>query len=566
MPPRWLARVLACAVIVSTFGPMVRAQADRDAIERLEQERAQRVQRSTSTLAPMAPPVQPNRAWLPPLENETPCFPVHRFVWAQVTERIPLAVSSMLQDLPGYVGQCLGAQSLDRLRLNLDARLLEAGYVTSRVYLPEQSLTEGVLTFGLQLGRVGLLKHRTRDGVPIEAPSNWLPVKAGDVLNLRHLEQGAENSTRLPSLSARILIEPGEEPGTSNLVIVHSGAPRWTARVELDNEGLDDFGRGQILFQASVDLGWWGADQLLLWHQRAAAASQGRQQHRSDLSYSVAWGAQLLSVGVGGGGYRRLVRGATVDFAESSRDHSARVELQRVLWRSAGARLSAAVGANRHDAQSFIEDTELLLQRRRSSSLTWGISAQWRRSTWSGSAHWNRQLVRDNDPGIDLMPGPVERPRHDTLGLDYRRSAIGLPLNYMTQVAIRWVRDPAYGPDLPALGGAGTVRGFDGSQQVVGRRSAVWRQDISIDLPAGTSGLQDLAHQLGFGLDVGQVGELEPGVDTSSHQRRLIGMQVALRSQWRRLTSEVALSRALQHPHEWKRPRSRLSFQLAGHF
>ena len=50
--------------------------------------------------------------------------------------------------------------------------------------------------------------------------SNAIPIRAGDVLNLRDLEQGLENLKRLPSVEADIRIEPGGLPGESDLVVV----------------------------------------------------------------------------------------------------------------------------------------------------------------------------------------------------------------------------------------------------------------------------------------------------------------------------------------------------------
>jgi hemolysin activation/secretion protein len=249
------------------------AQTDRQSIERLEQERTQQQQRAATSMAPMVPTLNagaPALAWQPPVPAETPCAQVDDLAWQDTAQDMPREVRAILDSAPGYRGQCLGAQSLERLRGNLDARLLAAGFVTSRATFPPQDLSTGTLLVGVELGRIQRIVQRLPSGAMLQGALSWLPLQPGDVLNLRDIEQAVENAQRLPSWTVQVAIEPAEEPGASNLVLVHRGGPRWRARGSLDNQALEDFGRWQLGLQASLDLGWLGADQLSLWHQRSA--------------------------------------------------------------------------------------------------------------------------------------------------------------------------------------------------------------------------------------------------------------------------------------------------------
>ncbi|MFN4116615.1 MAG: ShlB/FhaC/HecB family hemolysin secretion/activation protein [Inhella sp.] len=334
------------------------AQTDREALERIEQERARRQQREATAMSPLAAPAASALAWQPPVDAESPCFVIHRVVWAGAQRPELAGFSALLQNLKGYEGACLGAQSLQRLRANLDARLLAQGYLTSRVQIPAQSLAEGLLRVELQLGRIGRIVHRAADGSAREVPPGWLPQHPGDVLNLRALEQGLENASRLPSLAAQIAIEPGDAEGLSNVVLLHAAAPRWRRRIGIDDQGQRDFGRWQLSASAVMDLGLLGADQLQLWHQRGArTGSAPNLQQRSSIYYTSAWGAQLFSLSLAQGQHRRRVQGATLRFHEQARDHSLQAQLQRVLLRNGSWRLSSSLAASGRQARSFIEGT-----------------------------------------------------------------------------------------------------------------------------------------------------------------------------------------------------------------
>jgi hemolysin activation/secretion protein len=455
---------------------------------------------------------------------------------------------------------------LARLQANLDTLLLEAGYLTSRVQVPEQNLSYGVLRVQAQLGRVGRVVHRSANGNERQVPCGWLPLHPGEVLNLRDVEQGLENAARLPSLAAQVAIEPGDAPGLSNIVVLHASASPWRARVSVDNHALGDFGRWQVATSATVDLGWLGADQISLWYQRSAAGLKPTQlQQRSSLSYSAALGAQLLSLSVGQGGHRRRITGTTVEFGETARDHSVQIQLQRVLLRTGSWRLTASLGGEGRQARNFIEDIELLLLRRRSRSWDWGLDGQWRVGSQGGiiNAQLRRQQVLANDPRVELLPDAPPKPRHDSLAFSIQLPLLGGLLHWESVADWRWVQSPAYGADLQSLGGPGSVRGFDGRQQVVGLRSGVLRQDWLLSpafMQTPTS-----RHQLAIGLDVGQVGDLDPSWRSPSRERRLAGMALALRSVWPKqgLFVEIGWAKPLSQPSDWSPTPSRWSLQMS---
>lgn len=46
-----------------------------------------------------------------------------------------------------------------------------------------------------------------------------MPVREGEILDLRDIEQGLENLQRIPTVQAQMEIVPGDNPGESDIVI-----------------------------------------------------------------------------------------------------------------------------------------------------------------------------------------------------------------------------------------------------------------------------------------------------------------------------------------------------------
>jgi hemolysin activation/secretion protein len=127
---------------------------------------------------------------------------------------------AFLNSAQPYLDHCVGVAGLRQIAAALDAQLIELGYVTTRVSLPQQNLKDGVLTFQLHVGRVAEVRAAKADQAksPDEAWGTWwnaFPVGRGDIVNVRDLEQGVEQMKRLPSQSVATELAPGSEPDTS---------------------------------------------------------------------------------------------------------------------------------------------------------------------------------------------------------------------------------------------------------------------------------------------------------------------------------------------------------------
>ena len=152
-------------------------------------------------------------------EAEYPCFSIRSISLEDCTGVFAWALAAANPAEDPAVGRCLGAAGINMLMSRVQNAVMARGYVTTRVLARPQDLEDGHLVLTLIPGRVRAVRISADSDARAEL-SNAIPIRAGDVLNLRDLEQGLENLKRLPSVEADIRIEPGGLPGESDLVVV----------------------------------------------------------------------------------------------------------------------------------------------------------------------------------------------------------------------------------------------------------------------------------------------------------------------------------------------------------
>ena len=114
-----------------------------------------------------------------------------------------------LQDIiQPHIHTDMGISSVNRLVKDLNAKLLDKGYVTSRIVIPEQNMKNGKLLLRLQTGRLHKIIY-SKDSALIPW-KNAFPIKEGDILNIRRLEQGLEQMKRVSSSDVSMKLLPAD--------------------------------------------------------------------------------------------------------------------------------------------------------------------------------------------------------------------------------------------------------------------------------------------------------------------------------------------------------------------
>lgn len=512
----------------------------------------------------------PNHQRLP---DEQPCVVIR-----SVTIEGTLSSQALLAALNGRGGddspdgRCLGSQGVTLLIQRAQQTLVAQGHITSHVHVPEQDLNSGELVLRIHEGRVARIQAKSDD---TSLPRGVWAVREGGTLNLRDIEQSSDNLQRLPSLTTKIQIEPGDEPGTSNLAVDMQTRRPLRLGLSMDDAGFKSTGK----LQSNAILSWdnplgLGDMAYLIKGQDLGQQDPGPRGSRNQVfHYSVPWGYWLMGVTLSDNQFRQTVFGPFESYLFSGTSKQQDISLAHVLHRDAVSKTTASIKGFERQSNNHIADLEVLVQRRRTTG--WEADLQhlhfFRVGTLTAQMAYRQGVASLGAAESDGGTGQTtDRIRLVTGFLQW-----AMPLNsgghawqYSSQWRGQWARTDLTPQDRFCLGNRSTVRGFDGQQTLCGAHGQLWRQELATGLPSTvhdalpmTKGMQMYA-----GLDTGRT--TTPGQDSAY---RLSGMALGLRGahkvnnayplQW-----DVFVGKPLSHPNGFTTASRNAGFSLRAEF
>jgi len=465
----------------------------REQTRQQERERALQQQNKTDSDIRLERPT----ATLPyyPL-SERPCFPIHtlrlngdgaeRFQWA-------LKAAALAK------GRCLGAQGILLTINKVQNRILEKGFVTTRVMAQEQDLTTGVLTLTLQPGRI--------DRIFFEPPVSWrarlwnaVPTASGDILNLRDIEQALENFRRVPSVNAEIKIEPGRQEATSDLAVDWQESRPVHLNLGLDDSGAKSTGKYQGSATLSIDAPFAHNDLFYLSLGKDLLQPGPFASRSKTFNYSIPAGYWLFSANYNSYRYHQNIASANDTLTYSGESENAQLALSRLLFRNQSHKTTLNFRLWRRHSTNAVNGIDIGQQQRRTAGWELGLNQR----SYFGNATVDANLNWRRGTGLfNARPAPEEQ-----FGGGSARASIftgdlsfNLPLSaawrYNTSLRGQWSGDALTPQDRLSIAGRYTVRGFDGEQMLSGEKGAVWRNELAWNLLSG--------HELYWGVDYGRI-------------------------------------------------------------
>ncbi|MBB3012759.1 hemolysin activation/secretion protein [Cupriavidus alkaliphilus] len=437
----------------------------------------------------------------PALPAETPCFRIDRFV-LEVPADLPAAslaqgASALSQDpfafarawLEHYHGECVGKQGLELLSKGVSQAIINRGYVTTRVLLPQQDLATGTLRQSLVPGVIRELRFADPD-----TRGTWksaFPARAGDLLNLRDLEQGLEQMKRVASQDANMQIVPTEIPGVSDVVITVKRAKPWSVVASVDNSGTHATGKWVGSLSVSIDNPLGLNDLFNVGYMQDVEF--GDKQHGTrgwNGFYSVPWGYWTATLSAYSNNYYQQIAGVNQTFISSGKSQTADLKLHRVIRRSQNDVLGVQFRLSRRFGKSFIEDTEIEQQHRNNTVLEAGFTDR----HYFGAAQFDGSLVYRQGVGglgsqadtLEVDGGPTWRYRmvvaDANLSVPFQLGSQSL--RYVATFRGQYTGDRLYALDMMTIGSRYTVRGFDGDNLLAGDSGFYWRNELQAPVAA----------------------------------------------------------------------------------
>lgn len=547
----------------SPWAQSVADSAAQEQFRRQERERELRRQQEARPDVRLPRPAEPAPGVRLP-DSESPCFPIDRIeLEGKGAEHFRFALGVVTMGAEPVLGRCLGALGIGAVLTRVQDAIIREGYVTTRVLAAPQDLNSGTLVLTLVAGRVRAVRLApgTDSRVALGAA---LPIRPGDLLNLRDIEQGLENLKRVPTAEADIRIEPAQDDsaqaGESDLVVEYRQKFPLRLTLSADDSGARATGRNQGGVAVSLDNPLGLSDLLYLSANRdlGNGDSDKRGTRGHTLHYSLPYGYWTLGATAGRHRYHQSVAGINQTYIYSGTGRHAEIRLARLVYRDAVRKTTASLRGYLKTSNNFIDDTEIEVQRRRMAgweatlahrefiaAATLDLNLAYRRGTGAwGALHAPEEAFGEGTarPRIVLSDAALNLP----IALGDQR------LRYGAAWRAQWNRSPLVPQDRFAIGGRHTVRGFDGENVLSADRGWLLRNELGWAL--GDSG-----QELYVGLDHGRVGG--PSADLLVG-RKLTGAVLGLRGGYNDFSYDVFAGRPVSRPDGFKTARTTAGFNF----
>ena len=477
------------------------------------------------------------------------CFDIQQI---QLQGAVHLALPDRERLLKPFLGNCLGLADIRELMRLLTNHYVEQGYVTTRIYIPQQDMSKGSLSLLVVEGTVGQIKL-DGDGTRIN-PGMVFPGLAGEVLNIRDIEQGLDQINRLGSNNATMTLMPGDDPGITNILVSNQPRAPWYAGLTWDNYGSPSTGDKRVTLNVGLDAPLGLQEAWFASFSRNTDAFRDRRLSESAmLSLNVPYGYWNFNGTASRSQYVSQVKTAAQTFVSSGNTNTYSLGVQRVLQRGQTNKTTLNTSLNHKISKNFIEGSLLETGSPRLTDLSLSLTSVFMalNGSWTTDVGVAQGLKWF---GVESLPGAGTGTVPTSTGTRYFASAsygtgwrVGeRAINWSSSLQAQYSNHYLYGSEQMSVGGLFTVRGFDGTS-LSGDRGMYWRNEFStvLDAPALERVVGRL--QAYVAADVGRIVGREGQRDGN-----LGGIALGLRAGGSAMTLDVAVATPF-HTSRWVR-------------
>ena len=397
--------------------------------------------------------------------------------------------------------------NITNIRNAFQRKLLDKGYVTSQVYIPEQNLNAGTLQFMVMPGRVEDIRYSDSS-----AHGPWrtaFPVRPGDILNIRDVEQGLEQMKRVSSQSVTMKLLPGTSVGTSIIELSIKQDKPVHGSISFDNSGLESTGVYQGSFTSSFDQVFRANDTFTMSLSGDLSGSGSIKGTRAaSLNYVIPHGKDTFSLSFSKSRYHQTIQSNPYDFTYSGKSTTMKAKWNHVWSRTQREKRAFDISISTRHNHRFINDMEIPVQALRTTSMEFGVSNR----KYIGNATLYTRLgfqwgigalgAQPEHKASVAMGGPTSRYHMWLVDVDYRKPFImgHRPASFTSSFHGQWVQGGKrlYSVDTINIGNRYSIYGFDGEYTLMGDSGWYVRNEVSSVIPR-------LNTEVYLGLDVGAV-------------------------------------------------------------
>lgn len=395
-----------------------------------------------------------------------------------ITHEIRIHNATMLSETEqhnvtdSYLGKCNGIQSLNALADALTKLYIDKGYITSRVYIVPQDISDGIVDLYAIEGKIARV---------ISDNSKTAGAFIGledDLLDLNDLETAIEQVNRLRSNETTMKLIPSNTEGSTDVVLNTNEKLPFFASFSMNNYGSDATGKYQ-LYGGFVWENFFGfSDTLSINFNTTDKQEKGRKSFGDSFTYSFPLGKWLWEAGLSHFTYNQTVYGlndAYISRGESD-VYSLGTTYKLFHTRTQNIELNGQIARKKN--LSLIDSALIETSTYNLSVGKAGMKYVYRQPSWE------MYLLLDYYHGLNVFKPTTDGSlKHDFSKWTLAAGATKyfnteLPITYNVSGYAQYSNNLLYSAEQISIGGAYSIRGFQ-TQNIAGSSGWYCRNDVS---------------------------------------------------------------------------------------
>lgn len=442
--------------------------------------------------------------------------------------------------------KCMQAADIQKLMGAVTQQYIERGFTTTRAYLPAQDLSAGLLQILVQEGRI---ERFVVEGDPSRRLNlRWaVPAVAGDLLNIRQLEQAVDQLNSVPGNKVTMDIAPGAQPGQSVVVFRNTASTPVNLQLSADNQGSEPTGVNGASTTLTVGSVLGLNETLTVTARQSSPHTTDASSDSSSVALSLPDGYATYGVSLAKSnfstGYTTNIGNHIVTYGEST---TYMLTAERVLARDQDSRYSAVAALSQVDGGTrTVNDAGVAIQTTARVAKSLGLGVKATTTVAGGSLFVKPELVM----GLAPIPNTISDGQQGeftkiTLDLNYdkRFDGLGQKLGWTSNFKGQYSRDRLLSSQQILIGSTSSVRGFvnnamSGDSGYYLRNELAWHTETSV-------ASLTFKNKLFVGFDAGRISNHDPLLPTGS----LTGYAFGLVSQFEKATVDIFRAKARSLP------------------
>jgi hemolysin activation/secretion protein len=459
--------------------------------------------------------------------------------------------SALVRDL---MGRCLGAPDIEKLMGEVTRHYIERGFITTRAYLPAQDLSSGKLQLLVVEGRIESLRV---EGDPDKRINLGLavPARAGDLLNMRDLEQAVDQINAVSGNKVKLDLVPGTKAGETVVVFRNKESNVATFEGSADNQGSEATGKNSVSGTLTVG-GALGLNDILALTYRTSSpytAKAGNDSVSLGLTVPNGYSTYGISTSVANYSTGLTTPGglAMVAFGKST---TWSLTAERVVARNQDSRHAMVATLSNVDSKNYIDMGSMGTiyvnpTSRSSTSIAAGLKSTMLLAGGNFSLHPELALglneMSNLPAGINAASnGPQAEFTKATVDMSFEKHFDLSKQDWSWNSTFRgqYSADQLLSSQQLLIGGIGSVRGFV-TNSLSGDSGYFWRNELGLNHKL-TLGDTRVSTKTYIGYDMGSVSGNAAGAVSG----QLGGLVVGFSAQFKAANVELSWTRADKAP------------------